>query len=292
MQDTAIKNQLNFIMLNILTYNILSDPLCNPDYFPKNEKDDLEPGTRQARLLNEIKPYLEKKYIFTLQEVSVNQWQWLCVCFEHWDYQHHWFSKGVPFDGYMGIVIAYPREYRLHDVQYNLLNDFLPNNMSKPSKLYPFLTVYLELPNKTRFWLTTTHLPAKPSAGDIRRECLKILSKHLYRCMTDSNCPNLILTGDFNSVPTILLENANPKFKWKSANTTLEYTLSSWNARQEHPVQSLVDWVLINSESTMGIVEGKRIAKPKYIQLLPNKFHSSDHIAVPVSLTIKSKEVK
>ena len=273
----------------ILSYNILSDNLCTQEYFPRNKPVNLDPGIRQTRLLKELKTFVNGNYILTLQEVSRTQWQWLSLYLEHHGYIAHWHSRGLRLDGYMGVVISFPRKrYKILEVQYKFLEELTPRAKNKRF-IYATLVMRIKVKgHKIRLWIATTHLPARPSMNKQRVRYLNDLAVYLEKCVKQTRSTGAILTGDFNSRPNSLLDKGS---KWRNAlaQTQHEFTISSWNIRQPLPVQSCVDWILVTlaigtKNENSDRIQYKKSNTPK---LLPNNQQSSDHLPVHVIVEIK-----
>ena len=54
----------------VVTYNVLSSSLCEPEYFRNCAPEDLDPPSRLAKLLVKLEPEMKKGAVIGLQEVS------------------------------------------------------------------------------------------------------------------------------------------------------------------------------------------------------------------------------
>mmetsp|Transcript_31103 Transcript_31103/g.38413 ORF Transcript_31103/g.38413 Transcript_31103/m.38413 type:complete len:353 (+) Transcript_31103:113-1171(+) len=96
--------------VRIITYNVLSQTLCRPSHFHKNDPLDLVPETRFQRLLEKLKPEVEKQSVLTLQEVSQKWAGKLHTFFARNNYHFVVRLYGSAFSDYMGVGIAIPLE--------------------------------------------------------------------------------------------------------------------------------------------------------------------------------------
>ena len=92
----------------VVTYNVLSSSLCEPDYFAHCDPNDLHPPNRLAKLLAKLEPEMAKGAVIGLQEVSQKWAGQLHVFFAKRGYHMICSLYGKPFNGYMGIALAVP----------------------------------------------------------------------------------------------------------------------------------------------------------------------------------------
>lgn len=113
--------------IRVITYNLLSDSLCDPEWFPKCDSAALSPETRWLRIQTKLWREIQNKSIFCLQEVSQNWAEKLQVMFERANYTMVSRLTGQEFSGYMGVVIAFPRdEFALKDCRMVRVGDLIP----------------------------------------------------------------------------------------------------------------------------------------------------------------------
>lgn len=93
----------------IVSYNVLSSHLCEPEHFVKCDPADLAPATRLARIEAALAPQMEREAVICLQEVSVQWVGELTQFFESKGYTFVSGNYGAPFNGYMGVSLAWPR---------------------------------------------------------------------------------------------------------------------------------------------------------------------------------------
>lgn len=94
--------------LRLVTYNVLSSHLCGADHYIKCKPEDLDPPTRRKRVEAILSAQMDKEAVICLQEVSV---QWvgdLTPFFEQKGYTFVTGNYGNPFNGYMGVALAWP----------------------------------------------------------------------------------------------------------------------------------------------------------------------------------------
>jgi len=93
----------------VVSYNVLSSHLCEPDYYVHCKAEDLDPATRLARVKAALTPHMDKEAVICLQEVSVQWAGELTPFFESRGYTFVTGNYGQPFNGYMGVSLAWPR---------------------------------------------------------------------------------------------------------------------------------------------------------------------------------------
>jgi len=92
----------------VVTYNVLSSSLSPPDYFNKCDPKDLDPRTRLPRVLEKLSGEVDKDAIICLQEVSMKWAGSMHAWFAQRGYHFVLHNYGPPFNGYMGVGIAFP----------------------------------------------------------------------------------------------------------------------------------------------------------------------------------------
>ena len=87
--------------LRVASYNVLSSKLCEPGYFVKCAKENLDPPTRLKRVQALLETETKKNAVVCLQEVS-REWSGdLHAFFARQGYQFTTGLYGNPFNGYM-----------------------------------------------------------------------------------------------------------------------------------------------------------------------------------------------
>ena len=101
--------------IRVVSYNILSSELAEPDYHTKCEPENLDASNRLPRILDklgeEIDASSEIPLVFCLQEVSHEWATSLHVFFAEKGYHMVTGLYGRKFNGYMGIATAYPTKH-------------------------------------------------------------------------------------------------------------------------------------------------------------------------------------
>lgn len=265
--------------LSLVTYNVLADPFANIEHYPRNNPIDLDPTVRQARLMQELDKYIRQRFVITLQEVSKGQVQWLEPLFQSQGYFSHWFSKGFSRDNYQGLLIAYPKHFRLVEIDYIHIQDNITfQSIEKRPPRSPALIVYLQY-KQMRFWLGTIHLPANPKLVEIRAKYIAHVMSRMQEHGKRTNCKNLIITGDFNQNPTALINNDS----WHDVSGNEKPTIVTWTVRQTEPESTRIDTIIASPGVSFVSGSVETIDKGHF---LPNAQHSSDHIPVMVKLKL------
>ena len=94
--------------VRVVTYNVLSSHLCEPDYYVKCDPADLDPATRLSRVKAQLQPHVEEGAVICLQEISQ---QWAGDLTTHFESHGYTFVTGLygrSFNGYMGVALAWP----------------------------------------------------------------------------------------------------------------------------------------------------------------------------------------
>lgn len=94
--------------VEVVSYNVLSSHLSQPWYFWHNNPEDLDPKTRLKRVLEKLKPMVQRGAIICLQETSMDWTSFLHAFFQRRGYYFVHSLYGKPFNGYMGVGIAFP----------------------------------------------------------------------------------------------------------------------------------------------------------------------------------------
>jgi 2',5'-phosphodiesterase len=109
----------------LITYNVLSSHLCEPDYFKSCDPQNLKPEVRLQRLIHKLQSEIKKKTIICLQEVSL---LWAGDLHRFFAENNYYFITGLygkPKNGYMGVGLAFPLDrYALLDVKIERLSDY------------------------------------------------------------------------------------------------------------------------------------------------------------------------
>lgn len=226
LSSVSAKNKLPLkdvtLTVPVITYNVLSSELCEPDHFMKSDPKDLDPPTRLIRVCDKLQTQIsQNKPIICLQEISRTWVGPLHVFCEKNGYHFVTSLYGSKFSGYMGVGIAFPAdEYEAVDIDISRLSDtvnwpiykqpaktkgsertFDPWNTAK--RRYNTI-VWTRLRHKKTgktFCAATYHMPCLFGSPKKRQTMIlhtSLLSNYLSRLA--QNDP-YFLAGDFNFKP-------------------------------------------------------------------------------------------
>src|SRR5436190_7969001 len=104
--------------MRIAQYNILSSELATKFFYNNTETKYLQPAFRYQLLLDHLAYEVCLDSIICLQEVSLTILEQLIIWFNdnNYDFQH--ISYGNTRNGYMSIMIAYPKIYKLFGIKF------------------------------------------------------------------------------------------------------------------------------------------------------------------------------
>jgi len=94
--------------VRIVSFNVLSSSLCEPDHYIACKPGDLDPPVRLARLKEQLEPHMSVGAVICLQEVSTLWVGELVPFFESRGYTIVTGNYGNKFNGYMGVSLAWP----------------------------------------------------------------------------------------------------------------------------------------------------------------------------------------
>src|SRR5689334_18933451 len=103
MSDSEIQRTVG-----IVTYNILCPNLCTAEIYKFCNKNDRSNSTRLERIVNLLSTKLDNLQIICLQELTVTWYSKLIPLFSQKQYQVQFVAYGIPKQGHMGILIAWP----------------------------------------------------------------------------------------------------------------------------------------------------------------------------------------
>lgn len=112
--------------VSFVSYNVLSSHLSEPSHPPFRLRDpaDLDPDTRFDRLLTKLEPHVKRGAVIALQELSRDWAGRLHVFFRGQGYTMVNSQYGNPFNGYMGVGLAYPDDgFELMEVREKRISD-------------------------------------------------------------------------------------------------------------------------------------------------------------------------
>eukprot|EP00039_Didymoeca_costata_P001563 m.53339 g.53339 ORF g.53339 m.53339 type:complete len:350 (+) comp10860_c0_seq1:192-1241(+) len=158
--------------VNVVTYNVLSSHLCEPEYFVHCSPENLDPAVRLPRVKKKLQTFMEKNSVICLQELSQCWVGDLHVWFQRHEYTLINANYGKTFNGYMGVAIAYPQTiYDLKTCDIERVTD--TKDWSKFDPVKPEETVITKATTAVMSglrWLVSNVYPLaspqKPSAND------------------------------------------------------------------------------------------------------------------------------
>lgn len=95
--------------VRVVSYNILSDKLCNSEHYIHSNPIHLENNYRYKQITNKFKSEIKLNSIICLQEVSQSWKRRLIPFFNERGYQICEGQYGTHFNGYMGVFMAWPK---------------------------------------------------------------------------------------------------------------------------------------------------------------------------------------
>jgi 2',5'-phosphodiesterase len=112
--------------LRLVTYNVLSSSLADPNHFPKCDPEFLDEEYRYEKLLDVLTKELKKGSVICLQEVSQKWYGRLHVFFNRNGYYFICRLYGSFWNDYMGVGIAVPNDkYNIEEVYAQRVADVL-----------------------------------------------------------------------------------------------------------------------------------------------------------------------
>lgn len=95
--------------VRVVSYNVLSSHLCEPDHFVACKPENLDPPVRLERIKAMLQDQCNREAVICLQEVSTQWVGELTPFFESNGYTFVSGNYGSPFNGYMGVSLAWPK---------------------------------------------------------------------------------------------------------------------------------------------------------------------------------------
>ena len=123
----------------VVTYNVLSDRLASAEHFTACDPANLKSTTRLERIKAKLEEECGKNSVICLQEVSAKWAGEFHVFFARLGYSFVVSNYGNPFNGYMGVGVAYPLAlYEVNGVDLTRVADTKKNAWPKdPSEKKP-----------------------------------------------------------------------------------------------------------------------------------------------------------
>jgi mRNA deadenylase 3'-5' endonuclease subunit Ccr4 len=215
--------------LQVVSYNILSKPLCRPDVFTPEHYNPgvLQFDMRYTLLINKLEKHIANKAVICLQEVDVESAGRLQLDFKCRGYDWVYHPYGTSFNGYMGVAIAYPNNLQIKSIDRFRLMDGKQwpdvNNRSWVNRFIKFMTfgyldftkdylTWYKMKAKYNFMITleimtgqddsifvgTVHMPCEFMAESIMITSAGLAMEHIQKL---ANGRPYVLAGDFNVTP-------------------------------------------------------------------------------------------
>jgi mRNA deadenylase 3'-5' endonuclease subunit Ccr4 len=208
-------------VVNIVSYNVLSDALSDAKHYAFSDPADCEPTTRLARVMGQLKRRTVNRSIICLQEVSR---AWFSALLPFWERQGYGYVNalsGPPQNNYMGQVIAWPRDlYELQECDVVRVADTVTwpkqKGTKKPNKRTE-LDVWKEVRKRHNCVALVLLCPRGGSSafavGNYHMPCLfgsdrkcQVMTAHAALMLSHAQrfCRGiypLVVTGDFNFKP-------------------------------------------------------------------------------------------
>jgi mRNA deadenylase 3'-5' endonuclease subunit Ccr4 len=187
----------NIGIINIATYNVLSKPLANPEFYsaPDYKLEDLDYAKRLPKILNHLKTQIDRSAIICLQEVDCTTLSALEIFFHQYNYRLITASYGFFLDGYMGVSIAIPQRYSIVQIDRYRIVDGKPwPKLAKPSSIRLMITAMCKAVNLSWFprldlrWKSVIRWVSPPDNS----AWIKMSNKgnFLLSCLLESNINN------------------------------------------------------------------------------------------------------
>jgi len=113
--------------INLVTYNVLAPNLGRHSHYPTCKAEDCDPQKRLPKILGRLEEYVASGTIIALQEIDLEYAGKMHVFFAERGYTVVFGQYGKQFNGYMGIMIAWPtRQYETVDVEISRVSDTAP----------------------------------------------------------------------------------------------------------------------------------------------------------------------
>eukprot|EP00045_Choanoeca_perplexa_P006175 m.52373 g.52373 ORF g.52373 m.52373 type:complete len:167 (-) comp13498_c0_seq1:83-583(-) len=92
-------------VIRVVTYNVLSPTLCEPDWFPTCDPQTLKSDVRLAGVLSQLEPYVVDESIICLQEVGADWFGAFHTFFDQFNYTFILYN----YKSTMGVGLAWPK---------------------------------------------------------------------------------------------------------------------------------------------------------------------------------------
>lgn len=215
----------------IVSYNILSSHLANPEHFASCDPVHLDANNRLEQILAKLTPYIQQQSIICLQEVSITWAGPLHAFFAAHGYYFTTAQYGGAFNNYMGVGIAWPlARYQALDIDITRLSD-------------------------TRKW------QRKPKFEHYKMTCLNFLARKLRIRKLKIDDPLAMAKRRFNQVVFVRFKDTRDDSVFCVANYHMPCAFYAPKVMTLH-VAMYVQWVQKLSQNAPYILTGDFNIKP------------------------------
>tara|TARA_A100001015_G_C15030782_1_gene733114 strand:+ start:457 stop:1347 length:891 start_codon:yes stop_codon:yes gene_type:complete len=291
-------------MPNFITYNILNNHFDNEANFIISDENIgcLESNFRFDKIKEKLLPFIKKKSVIALQEVS-NLWGGkLFIWFQENSYMFKVYNYGNKWSDHMGIALAIPMEYKIIEFSQKVISENINIKEAEESyfdKLWYSVREYFKyrdqrdlisirnakkrhnaimavklLINDKEYWFSTYHFPCafydKLLMELHAKACIEWLNK----------LDGLVIFGtDMNSLPKSSVYNL---FKESFKSVYYDYynkepvSTNKINNKSFGKFSGTIDYIWISKQIKIKSV--KKI--PNVIKEMPNINEPSDHLSI------------
>ncbi|CAF1273436.1 unnamed protein product, partial [Didymodactylos carnosus] len=170
----------------------------------------------------------------------------------------------------------------------------LPINGEKGNQVLPCLDLE-HLPSHTNIVFIGIHLKAKKSFSHIRKEQTETILKFLHTHYSTSK--NIIIAGDFNGEPSedfyqiLTYDKFSSAYKILLGNGRNEPEFTTWKFRPNDEQCHTIDYIFYKSTNILQPLAYLTLPTKKEIgeNGLPSEQYPSDHLALGIKFSVKSK---
>ena len=110
--------------VNVVSYNVLSEKLCNWSYYDKTRPSDCDQDVRYERVMSKVRAQMDTNAVICMQEVSRRWMEKLIPIFSKYKYEYVSYQGHKARNGYMGPCVAWPRErFEIKNVSVDRVTD-------------------------------------------------------------------------------------------------------------------------------------------------------------------------
>jgi len=277
-----------YMIIKVLSYNILMDILANPDFI-KVKKKYLDNKYRLKLIIKKILSELEKNTIICLQEVGNSQLNILIKIFYNLGYYCVNVDELCIFFPYNKFNIKNVNLGIISNLKYNLPKKFHELLISK--RKYFIILELEDKKTKNKITVVNTHLLANPKYEQIKFLQIYVILRELEKYK------NIILCGDLNSLPAsdvvkfILHQKISIKLKnieniYKSTHNHNLITTHTKN-KLSGIFTEMIDYIFVsNNIEVINISKLNDRSDYNSKNIAPNKNDPSDHFLISTTLNI------